>query len=146
MNKLVTDLELSKKLYEAGIVTDAENCYITNVDFNKIDTDKYESIFEAVKYCNDNGITKTKVVPYVEMSDSKKRRLKYCPAPIAEELLELMPEMFIDELGYHKYLEVTKIFNKYYVKYGDIEESDTKLSNALGKMALWLKENGYLYE
>jgi len=119
MNKHVCSLELSKQLYEAKIVTDAEYWWV------KSSLQELYFITEDLRNpCH----------------------IKLCPAPIAEELLELMPEMFIDELGYYKYLKVSKVAGKYYINYNDIEQSDSKLSNACAKMLLWLKAEGYLNE
>jgi len=101
MNKHVCSLELSKQLYEAKIVTDAEHWWYL-VDF------EIGYVLEPKSYS----------VPNIP---------RLYPAPIAEELLELMPEN----------IEVNKVSSLKTFR-------DKKLSNACAKMLLWLKSENYI--
>jgi len=87
------------------------------------------------------------------------------PAPLAEEILEELPKKIIDDKTYR--LRIEKYDDHYAVGYcydylfsyqqgkNAIVESvlrwlklitDSNISNALARLWLWLKENGYLEE
>ena len=139
MNKYCLDLELAKELYKRGIIKDAEFWW-TNHD--------------EMKPMGDVGI-----IPRERRSEVVCGwDFDICPAPIAEDLMELLPE----ELPEEKWTNAQKLtIEKYYsfvvFYFGDSKSSnypedditlgyveDTKLSNALAKMLIWLDDEGYL--
>lgn len=113
MDKYVASLEPSKELYRRGIIANSQ-------------------FFWAKDEQGELYITWEEV----QQHDAE----IVCPAPILSELMTIAPEMFIDELGYHKHLEITKDR----VKYGDIEEVNIKVVDALVSLLIWLDDNGYL--
>ena len=114
MNKYVTSLELSKELYEKGIVTDSEWWWVLESG-------------DWVLY-HKNSLIGTHNEHY--------------PAYIAEELSEILLRRetsiaYVDG-KYEIYYESSKGIDYDHCLY------DTKLSDALAKMILWLKKEGYL--
>ena len=81
---------------------------------------------------------------------------KVYSAPIAEEILKELPDIIIDSLWGEFKIAVKKITSEYNVMYyipGDWDSdmilkekicNDKKLSNALAKMYLYLKKEGYI--
>ena len=123
MDKFVCGIELAKELYKRGIVKDAEFWHFNM--FNK------ESIqmFDGVERIG---------------SDIK----SVCPAPIAEELMELLPSRFESKDDWH-YLSTRKNSILHFISYDSKLHpikiiSDKKESNARAKMLIWLDDEGYL--
>jgi hypothetical protein len=133
---MTTSLDLSKKLLEKGLILNAERWWVI------YDT----KWFIANK---NDGITDTN---------------NQVPALSAGELLAILPPSFLDESGNEgklvyiylqidKHPDVNKGYRcKYYPKYNpeaqpfyNLDFMDVSLPEALGKMCLWLLDNGYYY-
>ena len=121
MKEYVCDLELAKELFKRGIVSDAYHWH------------------------SEVGVIQANVFTIEFKNDS----LVY-PAPIAEELLEIMPERIYVKID-NKKIEYVLYESKISCWYINFEYSltikaftDEKLSNALAKMLIWLDDNGHL--
>ena len=114
MNKYCLDIELAKELYKRGIVKDACNWWAEDTELIVVSTR------DIVEDCSN----------------------LICPAPISDELMELLPEEGLC------YFSIMYSGSSCSVAYDHqtrcVNFVDTKLSNALAKMILWLDDNGYL--
>jgi len=150
IEKYVVSLDLAKELKEAG-------------------WEKYTIYVWAINVGEQH---KTLVVPHAEVRHEKhevwfgafaKHYQEILPAPLAEEIIEGLPKKITDEQTYR--LRIERHDDHYTVGYcydylfsyrqdkNIIAESvlrwlklitDSNISNALARLWLWLKENGYL--
>ncbi|MFA5154187.1 MAG: hypothetical protein WC554_16675 [Clostridia bacterium] len=79
------------------------------------------------------------------------RHLEYLPAPSSEELLEVMPDWSDanDMMGIIVFRDCGIYFvqlKRYLSDAYKVDFNSESLSEALGKMCLWLLENGYHYD
>lgn len=120
--KYCVDLELAKKMYDKGL--------------------KIDSLFNYVKWLEHPW---TLVLGKPE--NKQQLKVDIIPAPIAEELMEILPEDIYE--GYNNYdLTVTKYNNYYEATYEELVEDygrevryeceDKKLSNTLSRLVLKL--------
>lgn len=133
---MTTSKELSEKLYEAGL---------------RIETEKWHICIQDVT----NGVQDTWIVSPNYSSNpgwQKQYRNPVIPAYSTDELLAVMPFAIKEPLiSVREQLVITKIIDVYFVFYNPLmgEEirakyKDSSLPEALGKMCLWLLENGHL--
>jgi len=148
MNKYVCDKDLAQELDKRGIVKDAENWWVYVPDMVNVDMNQFESLKELYTYIEEHD-AKHWVLNSCNMSERKKKLFKAIPAPIAEELLELVPDRIIthlDGVSGMFYLNLKKYSVCYKAEmYTTVySQSANTLSNALAKMLIWLDDNGYL--
>lgn len=128
---LVTDLETSKQLQEAGI--------------------KYDTAFVWAKYSTDYTTLKSELI----LRDDLKRFIKelalnnhtVIPAFTAGELMQVLPEK-IDDAEFVMYSNFCGYkYPKYdmpKIAFNWLYEKDMKPVEALAKLCLWCKKEGYL--
>ena len=174
IEKYVVSLDLAKKLKEAGYPQDGGGWYWIKEEpgaewelkyFDKIcecphicpsvDPDEYKGD------CEFNG----ECTKWVSKDFWKCEYLHLAKAPLAEEILKKLPKKIVDDKTYR--LRIEKYDDHYTVGYcydylfsyrqgkNAVVESvlrwlklitDSNISNALARLWLWLKENGYLEE
>jgi len=126
---MTCSLELSKQLYGLGLRIETEKWWIPDIINDEISwrVDKYHS--SCVEYFRTSR--------YIKI-----------PAPSTDELLAVMPY----KINNQHYLVIGKAFKGFIVRYFNYEKlqmyktnADT-LSEALGKMCLWLLENGWRWD
>lgn len=160
MEKYCTSLGLSKELYDKGIMKDAEFWWYESITKVRREKQNYTTSGEPIVMARDTVTTRNYISTRKDFKKEKELLSNYsfqvkdrelCPAPIAEELLSIMPEELIIDDCSESYT-VVKEDNIYLVTYGDdtrdfLEQTqDLKLSDACAKMLLWLHKEGYLNE
>ncbi len=129
-----TSLELSKYLYEHGVVLETEKWWVPDILNNELHwrIDKFNSGYTCLW---------------------KDTKLEKIPAFSCEELLEMLPETI--EVGKDYHLEILKVDNQFIIGYRNfyintaadapciITTFNKSLPEALGLMCEWLLDNGY---
>lgn len=118
---MTTSLPLSKQLYKAGLRIETEKKW-SKWYYGVLTFGKPAELFEGEYRVIDTPV-------YLDETEY--------PAYSTDELLAVMP----DNLEINKYLK-----DKYDVWLEDICCDGQNLNEALGKMALWLLQNGYHYD
>jgi len=135
MKQYVCGLELSKKLYEAGIIKDAESWWVNEI-MHVVTNKKWR--------LTTGGYAKHLQQQYLVMTD------KAIPAPMAEELLSKMPtKIYLINSTHEAHIDIRFIDKCITFKTSNeiinIEYSGSEnLSNDLAVMLLHLEKEGYL--
>ena len=149
IEKYVVSLDLAKKLKEAGWKKETVYWWVKTQHGIRLEAIRYIELYPNQSY----GI--------IWLDDAGKEEfMPLAPAPLAEEILEELPFKILTKSG-EFYLTVETGRNKYYyvgykqaVRVYDYWWEDRWLhflsaeifTNALARLWLWLKENGYLEE
>jgi len=173
IEKYVVSLDLAKELKEAGYPQAGGGFYWVKYRLEDIDTSPEDEHFADPLVNPDAPVFKKYSLLYLSAWDYKYRFpaniVDFVKAPLAEEILEKLPISIFIKVefpaiaienyaeGRYYYLQIEPYESCYKVGYywedklyaeSDwlVSLKDEKLSDALARLWLWLKENGYLEE
>ena len=154
IEKYVVSLDLAKKLKEAGWKKETVYWWVKTQHGIRLEAIRYIELYPNQSY----GI--------IWLDDAGKEEfMPLAPAPLTEEILEKLPKKIVDDKTYRLRIEIHDdhytvgycydyLFSYQQGKNAVVESvlrwleliTDSDISNALARLWLWLKENGYLEE